>query len=140
MTKLLVDTGALVALLDRRDRYHPWVKGVIAHVRSAALTCEAVLSETSFLLRRLRGADQAIQGLLELVQRGLLTVPFRIEEEAARVAKLLARYGSVPMSFADACLVRMAEQHAGSRVLTLDADFHIYRKNGREVVPTVTPH
>ncbi len=76
---------------------------------------------------------------MELVSRGLLLIPFRLEEEAKPVARLLERYNSVPMSLADACLVRMAEQNAASEVLTLDRDFWMYRKNGRQVIATIMP-
>jgi predicted nucleic acid-binding protein len=55
------------------------------------------------------------------------------------VGALLGRYAEVPMSLADACLVRMAERHAKSRVLTLDRDFRIYRKHRRHVIPTTLP-
>jgi predicted nucleic acid-binding protein len=68
-----------------------------------------------------------------------VSVPFRLEAESEPVAKLLARYARVPMSLADACLVRMAEQSARSKLLTLDGDFRIYRKSGRQVIPTIMP-
>jgi predicted nucleic acid-binding protein len=134
--RVLLDTGPLVAFLNGRDRYHAWVKGRLASITPPLLTCEAVLSEACFLLRKTEGGGEAV---LELLGRGLLAVPFRIEEEVSAVSKLLARYASVPMSFADACLVRMAEQHDATPVLTLDADFRVYRMRGRQVVPTVMP-
>lgn len=132
----LVDTGPLVAFLNRRDRYHEWATGQLAEIPAPLLTCEAVLSEACFLLRHLRGGSQAV---LELLSRGLVQVGFRLDENAVPIRKLLARYASVPMSLADACLVRMAEQHPGSRVLTLDRDFRVYRKHGRHVIPGVMP-
>jgi predicted nucleic acid-binding protein len=84
----------------------------------------------------LKGGSQAV---IELVSRGLVAVPFRLDAEAVPIEKLLAKYASVPMSLADACLVRMAEQYAASVVLTLDGDFKLYRKNGRQVIPIVMP-
>lgn len=91
--------------------------------------------EAAHLLRRARGE----QTLLELVRRGLVTTSFRLTDELSRVAKLMARYENVPMSLADACLVRMAEQHDDSAIMTLDSDFRIYRKNGRQVISTIMP-
>ena len=88
------------------------------------LTCEAVVSETCFLLRHARGGPSAV---LELLDRGALRIAFRLEDNVGAVGRLMARYASVPMSLADACLVRMAEQHPDSRVLTLDRDFEHYR-------------
>ena len=72
--------------------------------------------------------------MLALVQRGLLRVTFRLEEELSAVQRLMAKYHDVPASLADPCLVRMAEQRADNAVLTLDSDFRIYRRNGRQVV------
>lgn len=100
------------------------------------LTCEAVLSESCFLLGKVPGGSLAV---MELVSRGAVSAPFRFADEAEAVAELLARYASVPMSFADACLVRMAEQHRASAVLTLDRDFMVYRKNRRQVIPMIMP-
>ena len=51
----------------------------------------------------------------------------------------MTRYSNVPMALADACLVRMAEQHANHTVLTLDSDFQIYRKHRREVISVIMP-
>jgi uncharacterized protein len=133
---VLLDAGPLVAGLDRRDQYHVWAIDQITHIRRPLLTCEAVLSEACFLLSRVADGTRAV---MELVSRGVLSVPFRFAEEADAVARLLIRYANVPMSFADACLVRMAEQHGRSTVLTLDRDFRVYRKNGRQVIPTIMP-
>jgi predicted nucleic acid-binding protein len=131
-----LDAGPLVAFLNRRDRYHAWATEQLAGVRPPLLTCEAVLSEACFLLRRLDGAVDAVFRLLE---RGLICVGLRLADEAPSVRRLLARYRRVPMSLADACLVRLAELHADSAVLTLDHDFRIYRKSGRQTIPTLIP-
>lgn len=76
---------------------------------------------------------------MQLLARGIVAVPFRLEDEMPAVAKLLFRYASVPMSLADACLVRMTEQYPSGVVLTLDRDFRIYRKHGRQSIPTRMP-
>jgi predicted nucleic acid-binding protein len=132
---VLVDAGPLVALLDRRDRFHAWATSQLLERKPPLLTCEAVLAEAAHLLRRVRGEP----ALLELVRRGLVITSFRLDDEVTRVAKLMARYDNVPMSLADACLVRMAEQLEDSTVMTLDGDFRIYRKHGRQVIPTIMP-
>ena len=133
---VIVDTGPLVAFLSRTDRFHNWTKEQWERVSPPMLTCEAVLAETCFLLRHLPNGSQAV---LELLDRGVVQPVFRLEEEVRAIMKLLVRYANVPMSLADACLVRMAEQHAESKVLTLDQDFHVYRKHGRGVIPILTP-
>ena len=132
----LLDTGPLVAFLNGRDHYHEWALGQWGRLRPPLLTCEAVLSEACFLLRsHIRGAGSVI----ELLKRRLIVPSFRLDDEAATVAKLLLRYDNVPISLADACLVRMTELHAESVVLTLDRHFTVYRRHGRQVIPTLMP-
>jgi uncharacterized protein len=134
---VLLDTGPLVAFLNARDRYHAWAKVQLGLLQPPLLTCEAVLSEALFLLRHKREAQEAVMGF---VKNGLLRLPFRLEEEAGAVSRLLQRYVEVPMSLADGCLVRMSEQHDSAVVLTLDSDFAIYRRHRRQVVPTIRPN
>ncbi len=133
---VLLDTGPLVALLSTRDHAHAFAKEAFAAVEPPLLTCEAVIAEACFLLRRFPGGEDAVLGLCE---DGVLDASFRFADHAARVRKLMATYADVPMSFADACLVRLAELHPRCRVLTLDDDFRVYRRNGRQVVPTWMP-
>lgn len=99
-------------------------------------TCDAVLSEACFLLRDADGGPDAV---LELVARGIIRSDFRIMSELASLRALMKKFASVPMSLADACLVRMTELDQKSVVLTLDGDFGIYRRNRRQVVPTISP-
>jgi predicted nucleic acid-binding protein len=133
---VIIDTGPLVAFLCRDDGHHGWVTAQLALVEPPLLTCESVLSEAAFLLRRVgRGAD----ALLALVRRKLVRVPFQLEAELPAVDRLMARYANVPISLADACLVRMSETHAGSVVVTLDGDFRTYRRHGRNVIPLIAP-
>lgn len=133
---LLVDAGPLVALISERDRHHEWVKHAFTGSSIPARTCEAVLSEAWHLLRLTRRGQPA---LLELVERGLVSLDFTLAEELVPVRRLVTRYRDRPMSLADACLVRMAELYDEATVLTVDADFTIYRKNGRQVIPLVAP-
>ena len=133
---VLVDTGPLVAFLDRRDRYHEWVKGELSSIAPPLLTCEPVLGEGWHLLGRLAGGRDA---LLSLLSRKVIALAFDLGAEVAAVRQLASRYESVPMSLADACLVRMAELYSDSTVLTLDGDFVIYRKHGRQVIRVIQP-
>jgi len=133
---VLIDTGPLVAFLNRRDHYHMWASSQLARMTPPLLTCEAVISETCFLLRFLPSGPIAV---LELINRGLLQMPFRLGDEIVRIKGFMMRYANVPISLADACLVRMAEQYPGSPLFTCDSDFSIYRKNRRQVIPTIMP-
>lgn len=134
--RTIVDTGPLVALLDRKDKYHGWVKAQLEPIDPPLDTCEAVLSEAAFLLSHLPGGPQA---LLELVAKGLVAVTFSLQTEARPIQQLLLRYANVPISLADACLVRLSEIHTESLLLTFDSDFQIYRRHGRSVIPVLLP-
>lgn len=134
--RVLVDTGPLVALLDDQESGHAWAVESLGALRAPLLTCEAVLSETAHLVRHVRGGGGAVMGLL---RQELVVVAFRLQDEVDAVFALMRRYADVPMSLADACLVRMTELYADSVVATLDSDFRIYRRNGRQVIPLLTP-
>jgi len=133
----LVDTGPLVAFLNRRDRHHQWAVDTMANLRPPLLTCEAVLSEAIYLVRAIPHGGDAV---MELLERGMVRGVFRLEEEATAVRRLLKKYGDVPMDLADACLVRMTEVYADPLVVTVDTDFRdVYRRHGRALIPTTMP-
>jgi predicted nucleic acid-binding protein len=133
---VLLDTGPLVAFLDRRDEHHDWAVSRWGDIRPPLLTSESVISEACFLLRAFAGGRE---GVFELLLRGAVAIGFRLDEDLKSTARLMARYANVPMSVADASLVRMAERLPESAVLTVDADFRVYRKHGRQVIPTILP-
>ena len=101
--RLVLDAGPLVALLDRGDRHHAWAKDAFAQIEPPLLTCEAVIAEAWHLMRRLSKGRDAI---LDLLSRNLIVVAFDLGVEVGTVRKLASRYASVPISLADACLVR----------------------------------
>ena len=134
--RVLLDTGPLVAFLDRRDEHHEWAVSRWSDIEPPLLTCESVISEACFLLSRIGGRVSAV---FELLDRGVIAIAFRLDEDMKPVARLLSKYSSIPMSVADASLVRMAERFPESAVLTVDSDFAVYRKHGRQVIPTILP-
>jgi predicted nucleic acid-binding protein len=136
MKRVIVDTGPLVALLNSSDSHHQWTRDVLDRIEPPLVTCEAVISEACFLLRKVRGGQDAV---LDLVARDVVSITFDLSKELDAVRKLVTRYASVPMSIADACLVRMSELDDRATVLTLDSDFEIYRRNRRQVIPTIAP-
>jgi uncharacterized protein len=121
---VLLDTGCLVALLDRSERHHEECATAVAEIEAPLVTCEAVIAETCYLLRGIKGAADAV---LENVADGTFLIPYRIVGKTSALRRLLKKYAHVPMDFADACLVDMAEEYQTGRILTLDRDFHIYR-------------
>lgn len=134
--QVIVDTGPLVALLNRSDKAHAWVLSQMADIAPPMLTCEAVLAEATYLTSGLLGARQA---LIEMVGENFLHIGFQVQEQHAALLAMVKRYTNVPMSLADACLVRLAELYPKSPVFTLDSDFEIYRKNGRHVIERISP-
>ena len=131
---VIVDAGFLAALIERRERHHDWAVTTAAQHPRPWQTCEAVLSEAFFLLDR-RGTN----ALMALLKRDQLSTPFRFSDGKQAVVTLMQKYRDVPMSFADACLVRMTEIVAEPLLLTTDTHFRIFRRNGRQVVPCVLP-
>lgn len=130
--EVLLDTGPLVAFLNRRDAHHDWARAHWQQLRPPMLTNESVLSEASFLLQEFGGDPDAI---LDLLEREVIRISFDLGHQVTAVRKLLRKYRSTPMSLADACLVRMSELVSEPTVFTLDSDFSVYRRHGRQVIP-----
>ena len=131
---VLVDAGFLVALLSRRDVHHQWAVMQASGHAPPWRTCEAVLSEAFHLL----GA-RGVPGLSALLRRRALIAAFDLDSDVDSVLRLLQKYANVPMSLADACLVRMTETLPDPVILTTDSDFRIYRRHSRQVVPCMMP-
>ncbi len=128
----IVDSGTLVALLDPREMHHDWAVGNLEIMPTPWLTCEAVISEAFYLLR-----GPYAEALGELLSHGYVQLKFALAEHLSRILELRAKYADVPMSLADACLVRMSEILRDPVVVTTDADFKIYRRHGRQVIPSI---
>ena len=124
MTHILVDTGFLVALYDKREPMHKRCLRIYDSLVQPLVTCEAVVSEALHLLRH---APAAADGILASVDRRILGIPFVLAESAETVRALMAKYRDVPADFADACLIAMADQLNTGDILTLDSDFAHYR-------------
>ena len=131
---VLVDAGFLVALLSRRDAHQQWAMTQVPEYPPPWSTCEAVLSEALHLV----GAP-GVHSLGTLLRRRALLVAFELNENLEPVLRLIEKCRDVPMSLADACLVRMSETLADLVILTTDEGFRIYRRHSRQTVPCVTP-
>lgn len=138
MTKgpVLLDTGPLVSFLASGLMHHVWAVEQWKRLRPPLLTCEPVLSEAAFLLKR-EGSDA--DALFALLERGVIRIALSVEEEQTDLRALMLRYRNRPMSLADACLVRLSEMHASAEVFTLDSDFRIYRRHGNKVIAVRMP-
>jgi len=123
----------LVALLSKNDQFHFWATATLKKLPPLLLTSEAVISELYFLLRNNKRAKQVASAML--IGRAVKVVP--LAEEIDEILKLIEKYESVPMSYADAALVRLAEITTNSVIVTTDADFKIYRFKKNQLVPTI---
>lgn len=124
MKPVLLDTGVIVALLDRNERHHRVCMEIVAQIEQPLVTCEAVIAESCYLVRNLRGAGEAI---LENIAAGIFQIPFELTREAAGVKRILQKYRDRAISLADACLIHLANGVGTGKILTLDANFEIYR-------------
>ena len=131
---VLVDAGFVVALLSRRDTHHEWAAAQVPRLAPPWNTCEAALSEAFHLL-----GPPGAPALGAMLTRRSLRVGFDLAHDLQPVLALMKKYADVPISLADACLVRMTETLSDPVVLTTDADFRIYRRHGRNVIPCVMP-
>ena len=134
--RVIIDTGPLVAFINRREQFNHWITIELGTVEQPLLTCEAVIVEACFLLRNVYGGQSAV---ISLLSTGKILIPIRLVEEAAAIGELLKRYQDVPMSLADACLVRMTELYEQSELITFDSDFRVYRKNRNLMIPLTIP-
>lgn len=132
---VVMDTGPLVAYLSAREVHHEWAVEQFRTLDLPFLTCEPVLTEACFIAARNRVAPAR---LLDLLERRVFRIAIDVASELARVRALMERYANVPMSLADASLVRLAEI-TGAPICTLDADFAVYRAHGRRPLELITP-
>jgi predicted nucleic acid-binding protein len=131
---VIIDTSGLVALLDPRDEHHKWSRTAVADLSLPWLTCEAVASEAFFLL-----TGPEADRLTRILRDERLRITSPLGEDVESVLDLMEKYASVPMSIADACLVRMSEILPEPVVVTTDNDFKIYRRHSRQVIPCLMP-
>ena len=131
---ILVDAGYVVALLSRRDTHHHWAVAAAERLPPPWKTCKSALSEAFHLL-----GIPGQPALSALLRRQAVICAFDLTENIDEVLKLIPKYQDAPMSFADACLVRMTEIFADPVLLTTNADFRVYRRHGRRTISCAIP-
>ena len=124
MKPVLLDTGVIVALLDRSEGAHRVCANAVQQLEAPLLTCEAVIAESCYLLRNLSGASEAV---IENIAAGMFQVAFQLSREAMSVKQVLRKYRDRKIDLADACLIRLADVFETGDILTLDRNFTIYR-------------
>jgi uncharacterized protein len=136
----LIDTGAILALLDKRDRWHRVCVEAFPQLRLPLLTSEAVLTELFHLAGDSR---REMEAAWKFVRSGAVNLAMIENSELTQIQALMLRYCDRPMDFADATLVHLAKREGLSTIFTVDrANFETYRIEGRRrfrVLPTVRP-
>ena len=131
--KKILDAGPLIALINEADRHHAWAEATLSSLGYPFATCPEVLAEVAAVTGRPRA-------VVRLVTSGGIVLDFDLAAQATAVLRLLEKYADREMDLADACIVRMAELCRDCRVITTDrADFAVYRRNGRDVIPVIVP-
>ncbi len=133
---VLLDTGVLVAFINKREKQHSWAIQQWKQIIPPFFTCKAVITETCFLLQNSYGGEYAV---MTLINREIIKIPFQLTNESSHIKELMQRYKNIPMSLADACLVRMSELIKDSYILTLDSDFRVYRRHKNEIIDLIMP-
>ena len=129
MKPVLLDTGVIVALLDRSERLHLQCVDAIQDLSAPLVTCEAVIAEACYLLCRIRGAAAAV---LQNVEQGNFQIPLTLAPSAGPIQRILRKYQDREIDLADACLVHLAGELDTGDILTLDRDFEKYRWRGNK--------
>lgn len=126
----LIDTGAILALLDRTDKWHKACVQAYNHTPLPLLTSEAVLTEVFHLTNRNRSD---LRGVWSLLRSGAIRMSSIENDELPEIQALMDNYADRPMDFADATLVHLAARESMSLILTVDHDdFETYRIGRRK--------
>ena len=125
MNAVLIDAGPLIALLHRDDMHHARCTEALQKIRSQMVTVWPVFTEAMYLLNFSWPAQEA---LWEWIETGVIGILPLEKEDVPRMKALMKKYRDLPMDFADAALVRVAERERIRTVFTLDhRDFQLYR-------------
>lgn len=134
--RIVADTGSIVSMLKNNEDHHDWAFSSFETLPKPFLTCEPVITEACFLMHPSHNGERDV---LLMIENGIVEIDFSTSDEIEALISLMRKYDDVPMSLADACLVRMSEIYAESAILTLDTDFLIYRKHRNRSIPLIMP-
>lgn len=133
---VLLDTGVLVAALDRRDAHHAWAAAQLERFAAPLVTCEGVLAEACY---HLASVGLRADGPVSALRQGVARLEALTAADIDLVGDLMARHANVPMDFVDGCLVALASRLPQAQVLTIDRDFFVYRYAEGRAVEAIHP-
>lgn len=134
---VLVDTGPIVALIDRRDSYHNWAASILDSLDNPMVANTAVVVEVLFILKRLKIDAYRFFGFVE---ENIIKIVNPYPEKSVYIHSLHSKYKDMPASFADICLVSMFEDDCTQQIFTIDSDFLIYRDSKGNPLNLISPH
>lgn len=129
MKNILIDTGPIVALLNRRDKHHQRVLEFTQNYKGNFITTWSVITEATHLLRN---SIQAQLNLLEWIRRGGIEIVEIEKNDVERMITLTKKYSDLPMDLADCSLIILAEKLNINEIISIDSDYDIYRTLKRE--------
>lgn len=132
-----LDTGPLVALIDRRDYHHTWITSVFGNLDLPIVTNTAVLTEALFLLQRVNRGEE---GLMKMIINEWLAIDNVFLSQKGYIFDAMRKYKNVPCSFADANLLAMFENNKNSLIISTDSDFLIYRDSNGKPLNLISPY
>jgi uncharacterized protein len=139
MIEILIDTGSILAALNRQDKHHRFAVDTMRQYNQPLITTVAVMTEAMYLTQQRLGW-YAAEKLLEIVNRGDIVVQHINLTDFQRIAVLMKKYLDLPMDFADATLVAVAERLNCKRIFTIDTrDFHVYRYKDNLAFDVICP-
>ena len=134
MKNILIDAGPLIALFDKKDRYHEKAVEYLRNSPDRFVTSWPVITEVSHML------DFSVEAQIDFLQwceRGGLRIVDIESEELGRIIKLTQKYSNVPMDLADSTLVVLAERLDIKEIVTIDSDYYVYRTERKEILTNV---
>jgi len=131
VARALVDTGAVVALVNRADRHHAAAVEWFKRFRGQLLTTEAVVTETAYVLAASPAHLRAALLWFERARAAGLLLVEPVSDYAA-LSRIITQYASLPCDYADASLIALAERTGVTAIATVDQrDSAVYRLRGR---------
>lgn len=131
MARALVDSGAIVALINREDRFHPQASAWFRGFRGRMLTTEAVVTETAYVLAASPEHQRAALLWMQRARQAAMLEVVPMEDHAA-LGRIMSKYADLPCDYADASLIWLAEKTGVLQIATVDqGDFSVYRVRGR---------
>ncbi len=135
----LIDTGTIVAVLERKDKWHLSCRKELSQLKKPLLTSEAVLAELFHLIPE---GQYWMDQTWKFLRSGVIVTAPIASSEFINLHRLMVQYGDKPMDFADATLVYLAERESINTIVTVDSDFQTYRIHGTRkfrVLPAERP-